>query len=599
MAALKTAPATTVSLARFVLETQKKRCDKMIKDGWKAIWGVRRSLEWWSDLKCEKKKAKYGMYLCAMLINQQNGVLMGINGKPIDAEQHLDAVVESTTKLWGLLNMVQDRPPLLLDVKNWAGWLDGVVKQSTSVGYPVLAAGAGISIAAVQSDATPPPAYAPNFCNVATLPCSPIVPAQQILKAPMAPVVSLEGSDPAVRDLTFMNDSTGQSSQAEMITLDASRPSPPTGGRASTPAAVNAPGVRRHHDEGNRIATGHGDLASSSQDVSWEGRGRLDTDNLRNFHETSANGSHGVWQALTPQEKHSILNYIPRLKPNDPNIEAWNRIWSAMRNHELGIKDMVSLVETACPYAYTMDIQSINLSNSYPQSVAEYHRCFKDFKDDVQELLGNGFASFVDLYAVRHAEKEPFFDYVKRFEDRHRHYCEVKGDWTVTLDSDVMIHTAVSGLNSEFKTLYFNTIPPINRWLDFKQWGQRVDISLTEKRDYQKVSARRIAAIEGTTDSAPNPYTNFTCSAAMLTPADNTSHGPPPPGHCYGCKQEGHWADKCPNKQSGDGPKRHTHRRPDFNRGHTNRRPEFNRDAKLMEQMREFFAAMNGKDQSA
>ena len=65
MAALKTAPATTVSLARFVLETQKKRCDKMIKDGWKAIWGVRRSLEWWSDLKCEKKKAKYGMYLCA------------------------------------------------------------------------------------------------------------------------------------------------------------------------------------------------------------------------------------------------------------------------------------------------------------------------------------------------------------------------------------------------------------------------------------------------------------------------------------------------------------------------------------------------------
>ena len=83
MAALKTAPATTVSLARFGLETQKKRCDKMIKDGWKAIWGVRRSLEWWSDLKCEKKKAKYGMYLCAMLINQQNGVLMGINGKPI------------------------------------------------------------------------------------------------------------------------------------------------------------------------------------------------------------------------------------------------------------------------------------------------------------------------------------------------------------------------------------------------------------------------------------------------------------------------------------------------------------------------------------
>ena len=117
-------------------------------------------------------------------------------------------------------------------------------------------------------------------------------------KSPMAPVVRLEGPDTAVRDLTFMNDSKGQSSQAEMITLDALRPSPPTGGRASTPAAVNAPGVRRHHDEGNRIATGHGDLASSSQDVSWEGRGRLDTDNLRNFHETSANGSHGVWQEI-------------------------------------------------------------------------------------------------------------------------------------------------------------------------------------------------------------------------------------------------------------------------------------------------------------
>src|SRR4029434_571328 len=197
------------------------------------------------------------------------------------AEQHLDAVVESTTKYWGLLNMVQDRPPLLLDVKNWAGWLDGVVKQSTSVGYPVLAAGAGISIAAVQSDATPPPAYAPNFRNVSALPCSHIVPGPQILNAPIAPVQYFQGHEPTVN----------------------------------------------------------------------------------------------------------------------------------------------------------------TYSNS--QSIAKYHHCFKDFKD--QESSGNGFASFVDLYAVRHAEKEPFLDYVKRLEDRHRHYCEVKGDWTVTLDSDVVIHTAVSG----------------------------------------------------------------------------------------------------------------------------------------------------------
>lgn len=120
-------------------------------------------------------------------------------------------------------------------------------------------------------------------------------------------------------------------------------------------------------------------------------------------------------------------------------------------------------------------------------------------------MLGNGFASFVDLYAVRQAEKEPFFDYVKCFEDRHRHYCEVKGDWTVTLHFNVMIHTAVSGLNSELKTLYFNTLPPINSWHDFKQWGQQVDIILTEKRDYQKVSARRIAAVDGATHNTPIP----------------------------------------------------------------------------------------------
>ena len=90
--------------------------------------------------------------------------------------------------------------------------------------------------------------------------------------------------------------------------------------------------------------------------------------------------------------------------------------------------------------------------NTYSQSIAKYHHCLKDFKDNIQELSRNGLASVVDSYAARHAEKEPFFDYVKRLEDRHRHYCEVKGDWTVTLDSDVVIHTAVSGLNSELKT---------------------------------------------------------------------------------------------------------------------------------------------------
>ena len=300
MAALKTAPATTVSLAHFVLETQKKRCDKMIKDGWKPIWGVRRSLEWWSDLKCEKTKAKYGMYLCAVLINQQN-------------------------------------------------------------------------------DITPPPAHATIYRNVSALTCSPIVPGPQILNAPMAPVQRFQGHVPTVN------------------------------------------------------------------------------------------------------------------------------------------------------------------TYSHSQSIAKYHHCFKDFKDNIQELSGNGFASFVDSYAVRQAEEEPFFDFVKRFEDSYRHYCEVKGDWTVTLNSDVMLHTAVSGLNSELKTLYFNILPPINSWLDFIQWGQRGDISLAEKRHYQKVSATRIAAVDGATGNFPNPHTNLTAPYAMSTLAGNTSHGNPPKrGHCFACEKDGH-----------------------------------------------------------
>ena len=74
MAALKTAPATTVSLARFVLETQLKRCDKMKRDGWCSEWGIGQSLDWWSGLKNQKQKAKYGMYLCALLIDKQNEI---------------------------------------------------------------------------------------------------------------------------------------------------------------------------------------------------------------------------------------------------------------------------------------------------------------------------------------------------------------------------------------------------------------------------------------------------------------------------------------------------------------------------------------------
>ena len=74
MAALKSAPVTTVSLARFVLETQLKRCDKMKRDGWCSEWGIGQSLDWWSGLKNQKQKAKYGMYLCALLIDKQNEI---------------------------------------------------------------------------------------------------------------------------------------------------------------------------------------------------------------------------------------------------------------------------------------------------------------------------------------------------------------------------------------------------------------------------------------------------------------------------------------------------------------------------------------------
>ena len=75
----------------------------------------------------------------------------------------------------------------------------------------------------------------------------------------------------------------------------------------------------------------------------------------------------------------------------------------------------------------------------------------------------------------------------------------------------------------------------------------------------------------------------------MSTPAGNTSHGNPPKrGHCFACKKDGHWADKCPTKKF----------RRD-NKRDSNRRQGFNRDAKLMEQMRKFFAAMNVKDQPA
>src|SRR4029434_10393484 len=247
-----------------------KRCDKMKRDGWCSEWGIGQSLDWWSGLKNQKQKAKYGMYLCALLIDKQNEI-------------------------------------------------------------------------------TPPPAHATIYRNVSALPCSHIVPGPQILNAPIAPVQYFQGHEPTVN----------------------------------------------------------------------------------------------------------------------------------------------------------------TYSNS--QSIAKYHHCFKDFKD--QESSGNGFASFVDLYAVRHAEK----------------------------------------------------------------------------RHYQTVSATRIAAVEGSTGNVPSPHANLTAPSAMSTPAGNTSHGKHPPrGHCHACKQEGHWADKCPDKIPGYRNKRNS-----------NRRQAFNRDAKLMEQMREFFAAMNVKDHPA
>ena len=63
-----------------------------------------------------------------------------------------------------------------------------------------------------------------------------------------------------------------------------------------------------------------GNIDNSDQDLRWDGfEQEENTSKLRIPNETSANSTYGVWHALTPQEKHSLLDSIPCLKPNDPN----------------------------------------------------------------------------------------------------------------------------------------------------------------------------------------------------------------------------------------------------------------------------------------
>lgn len=182
--------------------------------------------------------------------------------------------------------------------------------------------------------------------------------------------------------------------------------------------------------------------------------------------EATANGQIGVYQDLDVTDMWSIVSALPIMKSNNTNTEFWDRLWVMARTHQLAIKDLYSVCEIFFPQTHVGQIDNLKPPVQAPTNADEFINQYKELRATVQRIIGSG----IQTQTLRQGPNESFIEYTERLTNTLKEFVARVGP---DLDSPIVLHIAKTTLNSKFAQLFRSSLPAINNWASFLEWGIR------------------------------------------------------------------------------------------------------------------------------
>ncbi|ROL45928.1 hypothetical protein DPX16_4742 [Anabarilius grahami] len=180
--------------------------------------------------------------------------------------------------------------------------------------------------------------------------------------------------------------------------------------------------------------------------------------------EATARGQIGVYQDLDVTDMW-IVSSLPIMKSNSTNTEFWDHLWVTARTHQLAIKELYSVCEIFCPPTHVRQMDKLKPPVQAPTNA--------EFVNQYKELLCHCSAYCWIWYTNTNTQKGPnesFIEYTERLTNTLEEFVACVSP---NLNSPIVLHIAMTTLNSKFAQLFRSSIPAITNWASFLEWGMR------------------------------------------------------------------------------------------------------------------------------
>lgn len=226
-------------------------------------------------------------------------------------------------------------------------------------------------------------------------------------------------------------------------------------------------------------------------------------------------------------EKSHILAGMEPLKLSYPNKTTWDKIEAAARQQNLGIADIQSIVESLVPVSKLPKIQTIQYDPRVPDEWVGYCHAYKEYKDQVQEVLGRGAFPWTSVTQIKQRPGESPVEYLDRFRTAFETHCAVN-NCEAEFDKPFVLESAANGLTKQYRDLALTGCAEFLTWDDLARWST--------------MCWGRLQESEGHTGLTP-PTVNVGAVAA----ADDTKRLSLAEIECYQCGNLGHLGRTCRN----------------------------------------------------
>lgn len=205
-------------------------------------------------------------------------------------------------------------------------------------------------------------------------------------------------------------------------------------------------------------------------------------------------GNLGIGIPITPSALGHILQSLPSLNAQDPNVDFWIKLKDAVITFAMEYTEVVTVIKAKAPVGYSARLNAAAWPRAMPSTDETWEMYLTECTNIAQEVLGRGHHSFSLLTTCVQGPKESFSDFSTRFEEKHRILSACCPD-TPTINSSFIIDTAAKNMNEKYRQTWAIGLPVTADWSAFLCWGQRAETHMIQFSEKPTIAAVQDAPV--------------------------------------------------------------------------------------------------------